>query len=248
MFNRYREYIVTELASNINRSDSAIYDILRYHMGWSNEHGYPKDGEGKLIRPTLLLLACEAVGGDWHAATPAAAAVELVHNFTLIHDDIEDGDLERRNRATVWCKWGRAHAINAGDALHSLARLALKRLEDNGVSSDKRQRASDIIDTTCLELCEGQFFDIHYEGKVDIKIDAYLEMIDHKTASLFSASLQIGALIGTDDETVIEQFRRLGRKIGLAYQMLDDVLGIWGQESATDIIKKKKTHWKVTSS
>jgi len=210
-------------------------------MGWADANGHPDDGGGKLIRPSLLLLACEAVGGDWHTALPAAAAVELVHNFTLIHDDIEDGDLERRNRATVWSIWGSPHAINAGDALHSLARLALIRLEGNGITPHKRQRASDIIDMTCLDLCEGQFLDIQYEDKIDINIDAYLDMIDHKTASLFSASLQIGALIGTDNETAVEQFRRLGRKIGLAYQMLDDVLGIWGEESASDIIKKKKT-------
>jgi geranylgeranyl diphosphate synthase type I len=241
VFNRYREHIITELASNINLSNSAIYDIIRYHMGWTNENGYPYDDGGKLVRPTFLLLSCEVVGGDWNIALPAAAAVELVHNFTLIHDDIEDGDHERRNRATAWCLWGRPHAINAGDALHSLARLALLRLGEKGVPPEKRQHTADIIDRTCLELCEGQYLDICYEDQFDIDIDAYLEMSNHKTASLFSAALQIGALIGTDDDTVVEQFRLLGRKIGLAYQMLDDVWGIWGKESASDIIKKKKT-------
>jgi geranylgeranyl diphosphate synthase type I len=241
VFNRFRGSILKELQSIVDGNRLAIYDIIRYHLGWVDRQGHLTDSGGKLVRPTLLLLACEALGCDWVAALPAAASVELVHNFTLIHDDIEDGDQQRHNRATVWWLFGKPQAINAGDALHSMASLALLRLEPNDVAPHKRHRAADILDKTCLELCEGQYLDIYYESQSEINTDSYLEMIDLKTASLFSASLEIGALIATDDETKLKRFRNFGRKIGLAYQMLDDVLGIWGNEFASDILKKKKT-------
>jgi geranylgeranyl diphosphate synthase type I len=247
VFHRYRGEIVEELSSIIDGSSLALYDMMRYHLGWVDEQGNPKDANrraeegGKLVRPTLVLLCCEAVGGDWHMALPAAAAVELVHDFSLIHDDIEDGDEERRQCATVWCLWGEPQAINVGDAMHSLARLALWRLDGHEVSPHKVRRAARILDETCLELCEGQYLDICYESRFDINVDDYLEMIDRKTAALISCSITLGALIGTDDENTVSQFERFGRKLGLAYQMVDDVLGIWGGKSASDIQKKKKT-------
>jgi geranylgeranyl diphosphate synthase type I len=187
------------------------------------------------------LLSCEAVGGDWRRALPAAAAVELVHDFSLIHDDIEDGDEERRQRATVWCLWGEPQAINVGDAMHSLARLALWKLEEHQIDPHKVRRAAQLLDETCLELCEGQYLDIRYESQFDINTEGYLEMIDRKTAALISCSITLGALIGTDDQDIVARFGRFGRKLGLAYQMVDDVLGIWGSKSASDIQKKKKT-------
>lgn len=242
VFHRYREEIGKELAFIIGSSSLALYDMMRYHMGWIDERGHPEEGSGKLVRPTLCLLSCEAVGGDWQVALPAAAAVELVHNFSLIHDDIEDGDQQRRHRATVWWLWGQPQAINTGDAMHALARLAILRLDGKGVAPQKVLRAARIIDETCLELCEGQYLDISYESRFDINIDAYLEMIDRKTAALMSCSLELGALVGTEDETMVNRFRRFGRKLGLAYQMVDDVLGIWGGKSSiSDIQKKKKT-------
>ncbi len=247
MFYRYREEIARELSSVIDGSSLALYDMMRYHLGWQDEEGRPgetshrEEEGGKLVRPTLVLLSCEAVGGDWRRALPAAAAVELVHDFSLIHDDIEDGDEERRQRATVWCVWGEPQAINVGDAMHSLARLALWKLEEHQIDPHKVRRAAQLLDETCLELCEGQYLDICYESQFDINVDDYLEMIDLKTAALISCSITLGALIGTDDRDIVARFGRFGRKLGLAYQMVDDVLGIWGGKSASDIQKKKKT-------
>jgi geranylgeranyl diphosphate synthase type I len=241
VFYRYRDDIAKELASNINGGALAMYDMMRYHMGWIDEQGSPQDAGGKLVRPTLLLLACECVGGDWRSALPAAAAVELVHNFSLIHDDIEDGDKERRQRATVWRVWGQPQAINLGDAMHAMSRLALTRLDDKVTAPRKILRAASILDKTCLELCEGQYLDILYEGKCDINIDGYILMTDLKTASLITCSVKLGALLGTDDEALVQRFERFGRKLGMAYQMIDDVLGIWGDEPFSDILKKKKT-------
>jgi len=242
-FHRYREELNKELESIIGKSSLALYDMMRYHLGWIDAQGRPMEAPGgKLVRPTLCLLSCEAVGGDWQVALPAAAAVELVHNYSLIHDDIEDGDEERRGRATVWRIWGQPQAINAGDAMHSLARLAILRLDERGVPQKKVLRAASILDSTCVELCRGQYLDISYESRFDINIDAYLEMIDGKTAALMACSLELGALLGMEEENLVQRFRRLGHKLGLAYQMKNDVLGIWGGESsASDIKKKKKT-------
>jgi len=247
IFNRYRQEITKELSSVIDGSSLGLYDMMRYHLGWQDDQGHlqeagrrEKEG-GKLVRPTLVLLSCEAVGGDWRRALPAAAAVELVHDFSLIHDDIEDGDEKRRQRATVWRLWGEPQAINAGDAMHSLARLALWRLENQGIAAPKVRQAAQLLDETCLELCEGQYLDIRYESRFDINVGDYLEMIDRKTAALISCSITLGALIGTDDRDIVARFELFGRKLGLAYQMVDDVLGIWGGKSASDIQKKKKT-------
>ena len=230
----------------MSRDGLAVYDMMRYHLGWIDERGYPAEAEGgKLVRPTLCLLSCKAVGGDWRMALPAAAAVELVHSFSLIHDDIEDGDEERRGRATVWRSWGEPQAINAGDAMHGLARLALLRLDEESVPKGKVIRAASILDETCVELCEGQYLDISYEGRLDINIAAYLKMIDRKTAALMACSFEIGALLGTEDESAVQSFRRLGHKLGLAYQMKDDILGVLGGEPSASDIEKRKNTWPV---
>ncbi|MBT9165826.1 MAG: (2E,6E)-farnesyl diphosphate synthase [Chloroflexi bacterium] len=238
---RYRSDIEAELRSIVGYSPLSLYHMMRYHLGWVDVSGQPQSG-GKLLRPSLCLLSCESVGGDWHLALPAAAAVELVHNFSLIHDDIQDESRERRGKPTVWSVWGQPQAINTGDAMHTLARLALLRLEQRGAAPEKILSAVRLLDETCLRLCEGQYLDMSYEERLDISIADYLEMISLKTAALFECSLKLGALLGTDDERVIEGMGRFGNNLGLAFQIQDDVLGIWGEdESAGDLLKKKKT-------
>jgi geranylgeranyl diphosphate synthase, type I len=245
---RYQPDLDTELRSMIGDSSLPLYHMMRYHLGWVDASGQARPAKGgKLLRPSLCLYSCESVKGDWRVALPAAAAVELLHNFTLIHDDIEDGDHERRGIPTVWHIWGQPQAINAGDAMHILARLALLKLEEKRVSAEKVIRAARLLDETCLRLCEGQYLDISYEERLDIGIDEYLEMISGKTAALFECSLKLGAMLGTDDEETIEHLGQFARNLGLAFQVQDDVLGIWGKtsvtgkSSATDIMKKKKT-------
>lgn len=245
---RYRAEVNEELRAILAQRTSPLYDMMRYHLGWIDAQGRStEEGAGKALRPTLCLLACQAVGGDYRTALPAAAAVELIHNFSLIHDDIEDQSPQRRHRPTVWWLWGVPQAINAGDAMHALGRLALLRLEERAVLPAKVLRAAHILDETCLRLCQGQYLDISYQDRLDIGVDAYLDMIGGKTAGLMGSALWIGALLGTDDEGVIERFHRCGRNLGLAFQMRDDVLGIWGEEKATgkstitDIQEKKKS-------
>ncbi len=248
IFERYHDEIDAELRAALTERQLPMYDMMRYHLGWMDEKGHSLQAPaGKALRPTLCLLACEATGGDSHKALPAAAAVELVHNFSLIHDDIQDNDRERRHRPTVWSIWGKPQAINAGTAMRVLASLTLLRLEEHSIPNQKQLRAQYLLDESCLRMIEGQCLDISYESRLDVEVTDYLEMINKKTAALIACSLELGALLGSDDESVIEGFRNFGRDLGLAFQIKDDVLGIWGDEGKTgkplgsDIRSKKKS-------
>jgi geranylgeranyl diphosphate synthase type I len=220
-----------------------LYEMLAYHLGLDGKDG----ARGKRMRPLLGLLAYQSLTGDYLSALPGAAAVELGHNFSLVHDDIEDADLERRHRPTLWALWGIPLAINAGDALFALSRLALYRLLDGGFSERRVLALMRVYDETCLALCEGQYLDISFERQADVSVDAYLEMIGKKTAALVGASVQAGAILATDDDAVVEAYRRFGYDLGMAFQMADDVKGsFWtsaesGKPEAGDIRKLKKT-------
>ena len=219
-----------------------LYAQLAYHLGIDRSDG----SRGKRLRPLLGLLAYASLAGDYRKALPGAAAVELGHNFSLVHDDIEDADRERHHRPTLWAIWGVPLAINAGDALFALSRLALYRLLAD-FSEHKVLALMRVYDETCLALCEGQFLDITFERQPDVSVPQYLEMIGKKTAALIGASVQAGAILATDDEATIEAYRRFGWSLGLAFQMADDVKGtFWssaesGKPEAGDVRKRKKT-------
>lgn len=248
---RYLPQVDGELAELVAAERAALqtyYGMMRYHLGWVDDRLQPgADAGGKRIRPILCLLACEAAGGDPTQALPAASALELVHNFSLVHDDIEDRSNLRRGRQTVWVLWGTAHGINVGDGLFVLARLMLHRLAGRGLGSDRQLNAMRALDRACLDLCEGQFLDMSFEERVDVQLDEYLWMIRQKTASLLAASAEIGAIIATDSQSTISGCSRFGENLGMAFQIRDDILGIWGDElttgksAATDIRYKKKT-------
>ncbi len=220
----------------------ALYEMVRYHLGL--DHEGPR---GKRIRPLLGLLAYESLAGEHAPALPGAAAVELGHNFSLVHDDIEDRDVERRHRPTLWAVFGVAQAINTGDTLFTLSRMALHRLSELGFSDAKVLALMRLYDETCLALCEGQFMDIwSAEHDERLSVDFYFDMIGRKTAALIAASVQAGAMLATDDEGVIEAYRGFGWSLGIAFQLNDDLLGIWGDEQTTgkepsDLAKHKKT-------
>jgi geranylgeranyl diphosphate synthase, type I len=246
---RYRSEVDSELKEIIHGRESPLYNMMSYHLGWIDEEGNPtKNNSGKALRPALCLFSCEAVGGNYHKAVPAAAAVELVHNFSLIHDDIQDDDKERRHRPTVWAIWGKPQAINAGTAMHILANAALIRLQGDGISSNKQLYLGQRLDEVTLSLLEGQYLDIGFEDRFDIKVNDYLTMVSGKTAALISGSMEIGALIGTNDENKVKSFSEVGKSLGLAFQIRDDILGIWGKEEETgkpsgnDIRRKKKSY------
>ena len=220
----------------------ALYEMVRYHLGLDSDA--PR---GKRLRPLLGLLAYESLAGDHRPALPGAAAVELGHNFSLVHDDIEDRDTARRHRATLWTIYGIPQAINAGDTLFTLSRMALHRLTELGFSDAKVLALMRLYDETCLALCEGQFLDIwSAEHDERLSIDFYFDMIGRKTAALIAASIQAGAMLASDDERIVDAYRGFGWALGLAFQLNDDLLGIWGDEQATgkepsDLAKHKKT-------
>jgi geranylgeranyl diphosphate synthase, type I len=234
---------ILALVRDRDPSTHGVYEMVRYHLGLDGS-GAPA---GKRMRPLLGLLAYASITGEYAPALPGAAAVELGHNFSLVHDDIEDGDVERRHRATLWAKDGIPQAINTGDMLFSLSRVALHRLTDLGFSDTKVLRLMRLYDTTCVALCEGQYIDIWTsEHDTTMSVELYFDMIGRKTAALISASIEAGALLATDDEAVIARYRAFGWALGLAFQLNDDLLGIWGQEQSTgkeptDLARHKKT-------
>ena len=246
----YRVDLEAELRSSIPEGGSAaaLYTALRYHFGWVDAAGHPfVSATGKRLRPILCLLVCEGYGGDYRNALPAAAAIELLHNFTLIHDDIEDRSDERHHRATVWRLWGEAQAINGGDALFCLSQLALQRLAERGLSSAKVLAAAAALNRACLRICEGQYMDVDFERRATVAEDAYMSMTADKTAALIGCSLELGALVAGAPARERKMMREVGESLGLAYQVQDDVLGVWGEPTVTgkptadDIRSRKKT-------
>ncbi len=220
--------------------------MIEYQLGMDSKENNDKP-QGKRLRPLFVLQVCQAMGGNWQDALSAAASVELLHNFSLIHDDIQDGSETRRGRDTVWRKWGIAQAINIGDAMLTLSFLTLGRLESR-MDHKSINTMKMLLEQTCLTLTKGQFLDLDYEKKYSIPMDLYWEMVNGKTAVLLSASCKLGAIVGGADQLQIDKIGRFGITFGLAFQVQDDYLGIWGDPKVTgksqftDLLSKKKTY------
>jgi geranylgeranyl diphosphate synthase type I len=250
-FVRYLPSLEVEMRDVVQGTDSRqaeLYGMLHYHLGWADAAFNPCQTQtGKRVRPVLCLLTCESCGGDWEQALPAAAAIELLHNFSLIHDDIEDQDRVRRGRPTVWSLWGQAQAINAGDTLFALAQLALLRLPERGVPAENVVAAHRLFNQTCVALTGGQYLDIGFEDRDDISVADYLAMVEGKTAALIACACEIGAVVAAVSVPYRKHLHSFGRHLGLAFQMRDDILGIWGDPDVTgkpvgaDIVRRKKT-------
>lgn len=221
-----------------------LVDMIRYHLGWSVSS---PSSRGKRVRPLLTLLSCESAGGDWRKALPAASAVELIHNFSLVHDDIEDGSESRRGRPTVWKKWGVPQALNAGDAIFTLARLSTHRLLASNVEPQAVLNVQHVLDRACLMLTLGQHLDLAFECLQSVTEDDYFAMIEGKTSSLLAAATTVGAIVAGADSHNLERYRVFGHHLGLAFQLLDDILGTWGsievtgKPSGDDLVAHKKT-------
>jgi len=233
---------ILRLVKNDDPATAGVYEMCRYHLGFDGS-----GPAGKRMRPLLGLLSYASITGDYHRALPGAAAVELGHNFSLVHDDIEDHDRERRHRPALWTVHGIPQAINTGDMLFSLSRVALHRLTDLGFSDHTVLRLMRLYDDTCVALCEGQYIDIWMSEHDDaLSVDLYFDMIGRKTAALIAASIEAGAVLATEDEAIISRYRAFGWDLGIAFQLNDDLLGIWGHEIATgkeptDLARRKKT-------
>lgn len=241
--------IEDELRQVVRQADEPnlenFHHMLAYHMGWEGvEAG--QAATGKRIRPLLVLLTNASLGGDWQVALPAAAAVELVHNFSLIHDDIEDDSPLRRGRQTVWKKWGIPLAINVGDAMLTLAHLAILKLEETSNCAIAFE-AEKMLQQTCLDLTRGQHRDISYADRKVMSLDDYWPMVAGKTGALLSACTGLGGLVAGANNEVITALREFGMNLGIAFQALDDLLGVWGDAALTgkstdsDLVSGKKS-------
>jgi geranylgeranyl diphosphate synthase type I len=249
--NTYLPMIEGAMREVVRIGDSRVaghFGMMQYHLGWLDEFQSPiLAPSGKRIRPLLCLLSCGAAGADPKLALPAATGVELLHNFSLIHDDIEDDSPTRRHRPTVWKLFGVPQACNAGDGMFSLAHLALHRLRDQGIADGIVLEALKLFDETCLALTEGQYLDMTFETRRDVSVDEYFRMIAAKTGALLAASSQLGALVAGARRDSVEAYRAFGAALGRAFQLQDDILGIWGDEhvtgksAASDILGKKKS-------
>src|SRR4051794_37275552 len=202
----------------------ALYGMQRYHLGWGSaifEPLPPDDARrfgGKKLRGVLCLLASEAAGGAPGAAVPAAAAVEFIHNFSLIHDDLEDEDPERRHRPTVWRLWGVPQAVNAGSNMQALVNEAAVRLTRRGVSAERTLGVVGTLTRAMLAMTEGQALDLGWQDRWDLGVDDYLRMAAGKTAALTEAAAWCGAAVAATGDAVLEQFARFGHAFGMAFQ------------------------------
>ncbi|NUT93503.1 MAG: polyprenyl synthetase family protein [Saccharothrix sp.] len=227
----------------VDRLPDSMRAIAGYHFGWWDEHGHPIGADpGKAIRPAFVLLAAQAVGGAAANALPAAVAVELVHNFSLLHDDVMDGDSTRRHRPTAWSVYGVNAAILAGDALLTLALDVLA-----GSGHPAAARAIRVLSDATQRLNDGQAADLAFEDRTDVRVGECVRMAENKTAALIGAACAVGALFGDGRVDQVEQLRSFGELVGLAFQFTDDLLGIWGDPEVTgkpvysDLHNRKKS-------
>lgn len=241
--NRYKQDFDNYLTDLFEGKDHELYSMMRHQLGWEgNKLSVP----GKYVRPSLMLLAVEICDGEPSLALPAAVGLELLHNFSLIHDDIQDESILRRGRETVWRKWNPSQAINAGDGMYALSRLILFEMEELGVSAERIFHAGKLLDQTCLSLCEGQYTDLQFQDQSEVTLSEYQLMIKNKTASAFRCAFEMGAVIAEGRSVRSEIFGSIGIELGLAYQIIDDVLDIWGgvetgKQIAIDLQQGKKS-------
>ena len=234
---RARGHVAPALRAAIAVLSPELRPVAEYHLGWRDERGALVGGDGgKGVRPALSVLSAEAVGAEASVGVPGAVAVELVHNFSLIHDDVIDEDVERRHRPTVWALYGIGPAVIAGDALLALAQQVVvdpaKVLGRGRPSPDAGSAVSRVADATAAMIA-GQALDMAFERRDDVGVASCLAMEAGKTGALLGCAASIGAVLAGADEPVVEALDRFGVELGLSFQAVDDLLGIWGDPAAT---------------
>jgi geranylgeranyl diphosphate synthase, type I len=224
-----RATVEPALRAAVDTLPASMRRIAGYHFGWWNEHGQQEQANGgKAIRPTLVLLSAQAVGGVPADAVPAAVAVELVHNFSLVHDDVLDGDVTRRHRPTAWSVFGLNAAILAGDALLTLALGLLAGSGHPAATGGIR-----MLSATVQDLVDGQSTDLVFEQRVQVELAECLNMVGKKTGALIACACTMGAFFGGGSPDQVQYLRGFGKHLGLAFQHVDDLLGIWGDPAMT---------------
>jgi geranylgeranyl diphosphate synthase, type I len=239
---RCRDLVDPALRAAVGRLDATSAAQSAYHLGWADQEGRPSHGGGKALRPALSLLAARACGAPEAVAVPGGVAVELVHNFSLLHDDLIDGDTERRHRPTVWAVWGAPSAVLAGDAMLALAQEVLLEAPAEGAAP-----AALLLARTVRELVGGQVADVAFADRDDVGVQECLAMAHGKTGTLLGASTEVGAVLAGAPAAACAALRTFGQELGLAFQLVDDLLGIWGDPVVTgkpvlaDLRERKKS-------
>ncbi|MDM8521646.1 polyprenyl synthetase family protein [Anaerolineales bacterium HSG6] len=248
ILNRYSVDVSATIRGVLNKAAPFLHGVVSYHLGWVDQTFQPTTvGRGKLLRPTLNLLVFEALSGDYKAALPVAAYLEMLHNFSLLHDDIEDNDRERRGRPTAWTIWGQSRTINVGDYLFAASFQALHTLDMTQFEPTTVLDVFQLMSTAAALLTEGQELDMSFESRLDVSPEMYIGMISKKTGALIEAAVVGGAMLATSDETIVQNYQQFAHNLGLAFQIQDDILGIWGDAEITgksadnDLRRKKKT-------
>ncbi len=246
-FFKYQEPLETEMRAVMGDRPLPLYRMMAYHLGWIDAQANPAINSTNLrILASLCMAANNAANGDASHSLPAAVATELVHNFYLIHNDLQDGNPQRNGKDALWWVWGPAQAINAGDGMHALARQSLFRLKARGFSDEAVFHAIAMLDEASLKLCEGQFMDITFQERVDVSVKSYLKMIEDRTGAMMACALKLGALTASADSRIIDAFGKAGVKLSLAYQIQQDVSGLWRKTpekspAQASMLNKKKT-------
>ena len=244
IFDQYQNEIFSFTKSFYKDLQDDLYFSHKYFLGWIDENGKKSQSFGKAFRPSLMMLVNESLGGEKNNVLPLAMSIELFHNFSLIHDDIEDRDEIRRNRKTVWKIWGESKGIISGNSMHALASKSINLLPNK--LDHKKIFLRKLISRTCLSVIEGQFLDISYENEFEINVENYLDMIQKKTGALIETSAILGSSLEKTSKKNISNFSLLGKLFGQIFQIKDDYLGIWGDKElgkpvGSDILKKKKS-------
>ena len=244
---QFHNALDAELEEVLNQRQGLLYNMMLYQMGWVDQQGSPLP-RPRPSRPysILCLLSCQAAGGDYKTAMPAAAALELVRTFIEVHKDVQEGNPQQETRPSVWWVWGPGQAINVGDGLHALGRSALFRLADAGLPLKRVLNALGTLDEACIRMCEGQYLDLSYQERLDISVSSYMKMATDLTGSITAGAMALGALVATDDQQTMNAFKLSGLKLGLAYQIRKDIRALWGTgrglSISPQILNKKKVY------
>ena len=246
MLETYRQAIDGELKECFSAREGFLYNLLRYHLGWVDQQGQPEnrapaDSFHSLIAPAV----CDALTGKYPPSLPVAAGVELLHNFSLVHGDVQAGRVDANARPSIWWVWGPAQAINAGDGFHALARMAIMRLQERGIAAESVLSAAEMLDRSCLAMCEGQYADLGFQDRLLVTTNEYDDMIALKSGALAGCAAAGGVLAAGSDAAVQERFREIGVKLGMAWQVTRDVADFWGKlgdgVTASNLLNKKKS-------
>ena len=243
----FKEKVESSIKCLLGDKPEFLYRMMEYQFGWADESGKPISGDSVRRSHSLFcMFVCGLLSGNVDRVVPAANAIELVQEFSQVHYDIQAGNPENRRRSTVWWIWGHAQGINVGDGLYALARLELSRLRGDGLNDNEVLTAFQFFDEACLELFQSQFEEILLEDKMNISKSDYLRIAESRSGSLFGVAGQLGALAANSNPEIISACHKAGRKLGLAFQILEEITSFWGDQNSSEpdprLLNKKKIY------